>query len=140
MPILNYTTKVDVFSTLGEIQRILVAHGARKIVQDYDDDGQVIAVSFLVDTPLGQRAVRLPANVDAVYAVLQQQKVRCDYAQAERVAWRIVKDWLEAQMALLDAEMVQTDEIFLPYMLDKNGHTFFEAYRNNTLMLEGVVQ
>ena len=106
MPILNYTTKVDVFSTLGEVQRILVAHGARKIVQDYDDGGRVIAVSFLIDTPLGKRAVRLPANVDAVFAVLQQQKVKCDYAQAERVAWRIIKDWLEAQMAILEAKMV----------------------------------
>lgn len=141
MPILNYTTKVDLFSTLGEIQRTLVAHGARKIVQDYDDGGRVITVSFLIDTPSGQRAVRLPANVDAVFAVLQQQKVKCDYAQVERVAWRIVKDWLQAQMAILEAEMVAMDEIFLPYMLDGDGkHTFFEAYRNNTLMLKGAEQ
>ena len=67
MPILNYTTKVDIFTTLGEIQRILVAHGARKIVQDYDARGRIIALSFLVKTPLGEQAVRLPANVDAVY-------------------------------------------------------------------------
>ena len=127
MPILNYTTKINVFATLGEIQGILVAHGARKIVQDYDDSGGVIAVSFLIDTPIGQRAVRLPANVDAVFEVLQRQRVKCDYAQAERVAWRIVKDWLQAQMAILEAEMVAMDEIFLPYMLDKSGHSLFEA-------------
>lgn len=116
MPILNYTTKIDVFSTLGEIQRILVSNGAKKILQDYDDGGRVIAVQFLIDTPSGQRAVRLPANVDAVFRVLQQQNVKCDYAKAERVAWRIVKDWLQAQMAIL------------------------EAYRNNTLMLKGAEQ
>ena len=121
MPILNYTTKVDIFTTLGEIQRILVAHGARKIVQDYDVRGRIIALSFLVKTPLGEQAVRLPANVDAVYAVLQQQKVRCGREQAERVAWRIIKDWLEAQMAILEAKMVQIDEIVLPYILDRTG-------------------
>ena len=75
MPILNYTTKVDMFTTLGEIQRILVTHGARKIVQDYDVRGRIIALSFLVKTPLGEQAVRLPANVDAVYAVLAKADV-----------------------------------------------------------------
>lgn len=42
VPILNYTTKVDVFTTLGEIQAQLVKHGARKIMQDYDDSGQTL--------------------------------------------------------------------------------------------------
>lgn len=137
MPLLNYTTKVNVYTTLGEIQGQLVAHGAKKIVQDYDDDGHIAALSFLIDTPAGPRGIRLPANVDAVHAVLTRQKVKCDRDQAERVAWRIVKDWVEAQMAILESEMVQMDEIFLPYMVDKSGQTLFQAYRNNQLMLEG---
>lgn len=137
MPLLNYTTKVNVYTTLGEIQGQLVGHGAKKIVQDYDDDGHIAALSFLIDTPAGPRGIRLPANVDAVHAVLTRQKVKCDHYQAERVAWRIVKDWVEAQMAILESEMVQMDEIFLPYMVDKSGQTLFQAYRNNQLMLEG---
>lgn len=137
MPLLNYTTKVNVYTTLGEIQGQLVAHGAKKIVQDYDEDGHIAALSFLIDTPAGPRGIRLPANVDAVHAVLTRQKVKCDRDQAERVAWRIVKDWVEAQMAILESEMVQMDEKFLPYMVDKSGQTLFQAYRNNQLMLEG---
>lgn len=137
MPLLNYTTKVNVYTTLGEIQGQLVAHGAKKIIQDYDEDGHIAALSFLIDTPAGPRGIRLPANVDAVHAVLTRQKVKCDRDQAERVAWRIVKDWVEAQMAILESEMVQMDEIFLPYMVDKSGQTLFQAYRNNQLMLEG---
>lgn len=137
MPLLNYTTKVNVYTTLGEIQGQLVAHGAKKIVQDYDENGHIAALSFLIDTPAGPRGIRLPANVDAVHAVLTRQKVKCDRDQAERVAWRIVKDWVEAQMAILESEMVQIDEIFLPYMVDKSGQTLFQAYRNNQLMLEG---
>lgn len=30
MPILNYTTKVDVYTTIGAIQGALVKHGAKK--------------------------------------------------------------------------------------------------------------
>ena len=70
MPIMNYTTKVDVFATLGEIQGQLVKHGAKKIMQDYDNDGHITALSFLIDTPNGPRGIRLPANVDTVWAVL----------------------------------------------------------------------
>ncbi len=136
MPILNYTTKVDVYTTLGAIQGNLVKHGAKKITQDYDNQGHISALSFLIDTPYGMRGIRLPANVDAVHAVLTRQKVKCDREQAERVAWRIVKDWVEAQMAILESEMVQIDEIFLPYMVNKSGQTLFQAYRNNQLMLE----
>ena len=137
MPLLNYTTKVDVHTTLGAIQGQLVKHGARKILQDYDDGGHILSLSFMIDTPAGPRGIRLPANVDAVHAVLVRQKIKCDREQAERVAWRIVKDWVEAQMAILESEMVQMDEIFLPYMIDGKGQTLFQAYRNNQLLLSG---
>lgn len=138
MPIMNYTTKVDVFATLGEIQGQLVKHGAKKIMQDFDDDGHISALSFLIDTPNGPRGVKLPANVDAVLAVLTKQKVKCDRDQAERVAWRIVKDWVAAQMAILESEMVQMDEIFLPYMLNDKGQTLFQCYRKNQLSIGGT--
>lgn len=136
MPILNYTTKVDVYTTVGSIQSCLVKHGAKKIMQDYDDDNRLVALSFMVNTPTGLRAIRLPANVDAVQKVLTRQKVKCDRDQAERVAWRIIKDWVESQMAILESEMVQMDEIFLPYMINNSGQTLFEAYRTNQLLLE----
>ena len=135
MPLLNYTTKVDTYTTLGSIQGQLVKHGAKKIMQDYDDHGRIAALTFLIDTPAGMRGIRLPANVDKVHTVLHRQKVKCDRDQAERVAWRIVKDWVEAQMAILESEMVQMDEIFLPYMVNNDGQTLFEAYRNNQLKL-----
>lgn len=135
MPLLNYTTKVDVYKTLGAIQGQLVKHGAKKIMQDYDEEGYIAALSFMIDTPLGPRGIRLPANVEAVCAVLARQKVKCDRDQAERVAWRIIKDWVEAQMAILESEMVQMDEIFLPYMIDRAGETLFQRYRNDQLLL-----
>ena len=137
MPLLNYTTKIDVFVTLGEIQAKLVKNGARKIMQDYDDSGRIVALTFSIDTPAGVRCIRLPANVDAVHKVLLNQKVKCDREQAERVAWRIVKDWVEAQMAILESDMVQMDEIFLPYMVNNQGQTLYAAYCNNQLRLEG---
>ena len=136
MPLLNYTTKVNVHTTLGEIQAQLVKHGARKIMQDYDQAGHIVALTFSIETPAGTRGIRLPSNIAAVHKVLTRQKIKCDQEQAERVAWRIVKDWVEAQMAILESEMVQMDEVFLPYMVNERGQTFFAAYRDNQLRLE----
>lgn len=135
MPLLNYTTKIDIFTSLGQIQGMLVKHGAKKILQEYDDNGRIDAVSFMINTPVGMQAVRLPANVSAVQAVLSKQKVKCDYEQAERVAWRIVKDWVEAQMAILESEMVTIDQIFLPYMTDGKGNTVYSLFASNSLQL-----
>ena len=137
MPIKNYTSNVDVYTTVGQIQSCLVKHGARKIVTDYDEGGSLSAVCFLIDTPTGQHGIRLPANVDAVQAVLSKQKVKATHEQAERTAWRIIKDWVEAQMAIIESEMVQMDEIFLPYMLNDSGETLYQLYQSKQLLLEG---
>lgn len=140
MPLLNYTTKIDIFTTLGQIQSMLVKHGAKKILQEYDNDNNIEAVSFIIDTPVGVQAIRLPANVDAVHRVLMNQKVKCDREQAERVAWRIIKDWVEAQMAILESEMVTMDEIFLPYMLDNKGNTLYQLFATNALQLNAPME
>lgn len=139
MALLNYSTSIDVHKTLGEIQKNLVQHGARKLMYDYDENGRIQALCFSILTPDGERGIKLPANVPAIYEVLKQQKrsgkikIKPDYEQAERVAWRIIKDWVEAQMAILESQMVVFEEIFLPYMVNNKGQTFFQAYQQKQL-------
>ena len=62
----------------------------------------------------------------------------CPYGekQAERVAWRILKDWIEAQMALLDIQMVKFEEVFMPYIVDKHGRTLFEKLEEQQFLIE----
>ena len=141
MAILNYTTTVDAFKTVSEIEYILMKHGAKSIMKNYEN-GSVTGLSFLVDTGAQQIPVRLPAKVDACLAVLRKEKrenprkqVKDTREQAERVAWRILKDWVEAQMALLDIEMVKFEEIFLPY-IEVQGQTVFEKLEEKRLLLE----
>lgn len=64
MAIKNYTTKVDVYTSIGEIQGALARHGATKIMIDYDN-GKPQAIAFGIDTPVGPRGFRLPAAVVA---------------------------------------------------------------------------
>ena len=50
MPIKNYTTKIDVFESLGEIQGALARNGARKIMVDYDDNGRPCGITVGLQT------------------------------------------------------------------------------------------
>ena len=45
---------------------------------------------------------------------------------ARRVGWRILKDWIEAQMALLETEMVEFDQVFLAYMVINKTQNLYE--------------
>ena len=146
MAIKNYTTDVPVNKTVSEIHLMLADHGAKRILFDYGADSKVTAISFTIETPTGEQAVRLPANVERVREVLRQQKynprnrnrsqIDDSRDQAERVAWRIVKDWLAAQLAILDTEMVDVQQVFLPYFLNRQGQTLYEVYSSGSLMLE----
>ena len=135
MAIKNYSTTIPAAQTVGEIQGILAAHGAKSIIMNYNEQQEPNAVLFMVETPFGDRLFKLPANIDEFQKVLQRQKVKCDREQATKVAWRNIKDWVAAQMALLETAMVTFDEIFLPYMADKTGTTVYQLYSNGDLLL-----
>ncbi len=143
MALLNYTTTIKVEKTIGEIQGILVKHGARAILSDYDVDGHINSISFQVETFKGIISIKLPANTESVLQVLKHQKRRSNnssikdtYDQAERCSWRIIKDWVEAQMAILETEMVKFEEVFLPYIITSSGQTVFQKYESNQLLLK----
>lgn len=142
MAILNYTTTVDAFKTVSEIEYILVKHRAKSVMKNYEGE-TIVGLSFLIDTGMQQIPVRLPVKVDDCLKILQKEKrdnprkqIKATKDQAERVAWRILKDWVEAQMALLDIEMVKFEEIFLPYIETNNGQTVYERLEERQFLLE----
>ena len=95
----------------------------------------------MIDTPYGERLIRLPVNTQKALTVLRQNKkknsgVKDTEEQAEKVAWRILKDWVDAQMALIEIEMVKMEEVFLPYtIIDNFGTTVYERLEQTQLML-----
>lgn len=142
MPLLNYTTTVSAEKSIGEIQKALVKAGASKIMTDWDATGNIISISFqlmLNDQPL---AFTLPTNWKPVQQVLIEQRrrnsrIKTDDDQARRVAWRITKDWIEAQMAIIETKMVTPAQVFLPYAVTPGGQLMFEYVANNPSLLLG---
>ena len=142
MAILNYTTSIDCEKSISEIQKCLVKHGANKIVTDYQN-GSPSSVTFCLT--INERLVGyvLPANYSGVLkAMKNDRKVpnsKCNEQQAQRVAWRIVKDWVEAQMAIVEAQLADMAEVFLPYAVTKTGETMYHYIQKEPelLMLNG---
>jgi hypothetical protein len=139
MPILNYTTTIPVSKTLGQVQALLVLAGARAVMAEFDDKGRPKALSFAVDMPHGRQGFTLPVHPDKVHEVLMRdRKVPTRYRsldQAEQIAWRIIKDWTEAQLAIIQTEMVSLDQVMLTYMTAEDGRSMYQIIVGERLAL-----
>jgi hypothetical protein len=134
MAILNYSTQIAAGKTVTEIQQMLARAKAQAVLTEYDTEGVLIAISFRIITRFGLMSFRLPANIQKIYQVIVRDKRITPKLrtrdQACRVAWRIVKDWLEAQMAIVQAEMVDLEQVFLPYAQHPDGSTVYDALKD----------
>lgn len=143
MPLLNYTTTIAASKSISQIQVILAKAGASRIMTEYDDTGNIVALSFeLKISPARSAGFRLPTDWKPVQQVLLEQRkrnsrVKADESTARNVAWRITKDWVEAQLAIIDTRMVTTAQVFLPYAITRTGQTMFQYVAANQNLLGG---
>ena len=135
MALKNAYSKIPINRIFELITSALVQHGARQIVWEYGNDGQVYGVTFVVPYQDKQLSIKLPARISNVSRVLQEQGFKPDFEQEYRTAWRNVLDWIEAQMAMIDTGMVKLIEVFLAYMTDGSGTTYFEVLEKKQFTL-----
>ena len=137
MPILNYTTQIDAGKTVAELSQLLGKAGCQKVLVDYDA-GEPAALTFGITVQGKPLFFTLPAKVEGVLKALKRDHVPSKYqntAQARRVAWRIIKVWCEAQLAIIDAGQAQLAEVFLPYAQTPSGQTLYQAIESGSLKL-----
>ena len=140
MSLKNYSTNIPTAKTIMEIEDILAKHRATDIWKQYDTNGNIIALNFAVNTDFGKMPFKLPVNIEAVRQILKSEKKSKkinlskqqieDVQTAQRIAWRIMKDWIDAQMALIDISMVKLEQVFLPYAFDFNkNQSLYDAVK-----------
>lgn len=137
-----YTTSIAVSQTVSEITSLLAKRGAQRVSVGLDGDGVANSLHFVLSTAYGPREFSLPARIDGVFAAIENDqsipKAQRTRMKASRIAWRIAKDWLEVQFALVDAGMADLDEALFPYMLTGNSidETAYTLYRSRQLEVE----
>jgi hypothetical protein len=141
--ILNYTTTIEPEQTISEIQKMLSRHGVMAMMTEYDGP-QVAAVSFRLNIESNPMGFRLPCNWRAVRQIFEEQRITSVKHkdknldnQAVRTAWRIIKDWVQAQLALVEVNMVTVPQVFLPYAIMKDGRTLSEHVATDPKFLLG---
>lgn len=136
----NYTSSVPVDRTVSRIEELLARAGASGIFKDYSQ-GKLVAISFRVSLPTGKEvSIRLPANEEAVFQSLKKDVKRpragtfdAIREQARRTAWKLMQDWVEVQISLIQMHQVDMMQVFLPYVWD-GKRTFYQALKEQQFL------
>ena len=142
---LNYTTKIAAHQSIAEISRMLAKAGAKAVMQEYDDDGTVKSLSFSLVFNGNTIGFRLPVIWQAIQSILidirwKNTKLERQIVEQEHavdVAWHVIKDWVEAQLALIEANQVKVEQVFLPYAITSQGNTLYEQIVSDPRLLLG---
>lgn len=124
----------------GDNEKFLIF--ANFIADAYEEAGEVRCARIIRKRIDGTYKNDSTVTIDDCFEVLIREKkkgtknIKATREQAERVAWRILKDWVATQMALLDMQMVRFEEIFLPYIETDNGQTVFERLKEKQFLIE----
>lgn len=130
----NYTSSVSVDRTIGGIEQELVKIGVTRIEKNYEG-GMPSGIIFTIELPTKLR-FRIPANIGAAYdiikAVPQYKRKNAEWlqAQANRTAWRIVYNWIEIQVAMVQLRQADAIQVFMTYIYD-GKQTFYERISKN---------
>jgi len=149
----NYTSNVPVSQTIYRIQQVLIKCGASSITMEYGTTpGEVAAVHFTIPGATGNIKIRLPADKDKATDALwvdyvdgekltadgarlawnpRKKKIKADFhEQGARTAWKIVQDWVEVQMSMIQMRQADTLQVFLPYVFD-GTRTYYQALKES---------
>lgn len=138
----NYTSQVPATRSVQRIEDLLVKHGAKNILKLYDQQ-KLTGIAFIISIDGRDVPFRLPARVDRVEQRLRKSIKRPRSGtmnkisdQATRTAWRLLSDWVEVQMSLIELDQAELIEVFLPYMYDPSKEqTFFEKIKKDGFKL-----
>lgn len=136
----NYTSGVAVERTISNIETTLARAGAMAVTKDYKE-GRVDALYFKLNLPVNRVvAIRLPVNIEAVYETLRKDVKRPHAGtldrlrdQAMRTAWKLMQDWVEVQISLIQMQQVDFMQVFMPYVWD-GKRTFYAALKDKQFL------
>lgn len=125
MPIKNYTTEIPPRKTASEVAQMLHDFGATMV-------GLVghrqcpTAIKFELDYDGLQYLYEIPVNAEGVLECLKKDDVPRRFRsteQAERVAWRLIKDYIATLLAFLESSGDDARQVFLGYMIARDDGT-----------------
>jgi hypothetical protein len=106
-------------------------------MKDYLSDGKVSSIAFR----LNGRGFKLPNNKTGVFNILfknKSQRVNSTKEREERayrVSWRILREWIHAQLSLIASGQAEPEQALLPYLWD-GRQSFYDRVKRTKFQLE----
>lgn len=150
MTVRNYTTQIVVEKTIMEIEQILLKFGAEGIYKEYKGN-KISGLMFYLMKDNQKIPFKIPMSIEKTRTIItkavQEGKLPRKFLneplrseQGERVAWRIIKDWIDSQLSLLQMQFAEAIEILLPYaynpVKEKTMYQLFSEHKDDYLALE----
>lgn len=116
-----YTTTIAPEKTANEIGAAIREHGGVQFGLEWDDEGGLSAVTFVVNTPtVGLLPVRLVPQTDGIFTRLREENALKrsatveDYMdQARRTAWRQLRSWVFVSLEMVANGVRPMHECFM---------------------------
>ena len=143
MNLKNYTSSVPMANSISRIEHKLAQAGATHIAKSYEGER---AIGMIFQIPINNipMTFKLPAKSEKVYDYMVKQRSRPPkqaqkgsiQMQADRTSWKILSDWIDIQVSLIQLDQAEAVEVFLPYVYDgRNDRTLFEKMKENNFKL-----
>lgn len=141
--IMNCASEIPVTRIIGMVEDVLLAMGAQEIQKRYSKGGNGVQICDMLifkvwggSSAVGDVSICLPVNIPAAYDKLVNisyyKKKKQDWliGQAQRTSWKIILDYLKAQLARIQLGQAETIECFLAYVYSaKTGNTFYRSLK-----------
>lgn len=135
----NYTSNVPVSQTIYKIEQVLIRCGVTGITKEYGTNSEITAIRFHIPIKNKEVTIRLPADAEKAQDALWRDYAGEDITpdgttikwgckkklrrtsfreQGQRTAWKIIQDWIEVQMSMIQMQQADTVEVFMPYIWD----------------------
>src|SRR5260370_35901528 len=127
----------------GEMTKEPVRAGALQISTQYRA-GRISGLSWSMPVRGHEACFSMPARVDGVYRIfadrqqgyLSEQLKAKRLEKAQRVAWRHLYRWVQAQTAMIATGMMEPAEPFIPFVtIPGSTQTLFEAFAETGRLL-----
>lgn len=142
MTIRNYTTQISVDKTIMEIEQIILKFGAKGIYKEYTGS-KITGLMFYLERDGQKIPFKIPFSIEksrrVIMQAVEEKKLPKKYydeplrtEQGERVTWRIIKDWIDSQLSLLEINFADAVEILLPYAYNPiENKTMYQKFMEN---------
>ena len=133
------TTEVPAERTAAEISSCLIQSGATQIATDYAE-GKITGLRWTMRASGRDLLFAMPARVEPVFKLLKRRSAKSYFsnkdterlkAKANRIAWRQLLRWVQAQCAMIECGMTEPAEVFFPYIQANTGQSLFEIFKGS---------